>query len=1007
MTPRNKKKGPRGQRPGAGSLAPWILSLALAPPAAAWQESEGLLPEERVELEAMFRVGDLRGVDEILAEVLEEVPGDPWSLVLRARLRFETCDYPGALADGRAAFEAALNASPEAARAEPELLPSAARTRARILVELGRAAEAVQVLEAAGGALNPEADARDAWALGNALGQAGERQRSREVLRQGAEADGPATWQGYLARARCERSLGFFQRAARSLVNADRVAAEGMGYEPDVLAELGQVYFEVYGEVDDAQSLRHLPSKQFREALEIHRDHEAARLGLFEVYRFNWALSRESPQALLAEALQVRPDSIPALLASVSMDLDDGRMKGARASLARLEALAPGRRDVRAERAALAWIEHDREASRATLAQLAAEDPGDSRPERVVAAHLNEIFRFSEALPFAEAAKERDDRDWLAWTEYARALANVGREEEALVAFRKVEEVAEGRQNAWRANTTRILAKLASEYVEEEAGEHTFLWLPDAAEVLRTYMVPFYAEHREGLAERYGHTPGPVRIEIFREWDDFSVRSTGFTGFSALGVCFGPVVTAVSPLSELRGSFSWARTAYHEYTHVVHLSLSHNRCPRWITEGLATWEEEEKNPAWSRNMRGLLVNAYANDDLIPVRDLNRAFRTPRILFAYYQGGLLCRMLIDEHGFSPMIRLLLAFDRGRDLDQALDEVLGLTPEELDRRFEAFIGEQVADLHIEPLWSPALVIKKRLSLGRQAPEDPAQRADWVQDWITVAWGNLQQGRRADAEEALRHLGEVDDLPPRYHFLRGDLALVRGDAERARELYRTGLAAGGEGYRVRMALAEMAQAEGDLEAAEAQLLAAERAFPGIASPMPSAELRLSSLYALQGKKDEAMEARRRWLAYNAGDVDVRLDVAGWLDEQGRFGESEVLYRESNEVDPFHRAMHKRWGLALLAEGRHAEAEREFRVALLVPAELDRDLGPPAEEESPAAYGSRKKDWDGDRPEILGLRARALAALEKPEQARAVAEEALALDPDAEIAREVLEGL
>ena len=63
------------------------------------------------------------------------------------------------------------------------------------------------------------------------------------------------------------------------------------------------------------------------------------------------------------------------------------------------------------------------------------------------------------------------------------------------------------------------------------------------------------------------------------------------------------LVTAVSPLAEMRGTFSWARTSFHEFTHVIHLGLSHNRCPRWITEGIATWEEVNHNPSWSRNMR--------------------------------------------------------------------------------------------------------------------------------------------------------------------------------------------------------------------------------------------------------------------------------------------------------------------------------------------------------------------------------------------------------------------
>src|SRR4030095_17109525 len=115
---------------------------------------------------------------------------------------------------------------------------------------------------------------------------------------------------------------------------------------------------------------------------------------------------------------------------------------------------------------------------------------------------------------------------------------------------------------------------------------------------------------------------GRTRIEVCRRFEDFSGRSVGFSCFPALGVCFGPVVTSVSPLSELRGTFSWARTSFHEFTHVIHLGLSNNRCPRWGTEGLATWEEVNRDASWSRNMRRELIDARASDELIGVRDLN-------------------------------------------------------------------------------------------------------------------------------------------------------------------------------------------------------------------------------------------------------------------------------------------------------------------------------------------------------------------------------------------------
>jgi hypothetical protein len=59
----------------------------------------------------------------------------------------------------------------------------------------------------------------------------------------------------------------------------------------------------------------------------------------------------------------------------------------------------------------------------------------------------------------------------------------------------------------------------------------------------------------------------------------------------------------------------------------------------------------------------------------------------------------------------MIRLLLAFDRGLDLDAAFDEVLGLTPEDVDLRFDAFVANLLEPLALEPAWSPGRLVKLR--------------------------------------------------------------------------------------------------------------------------------------------------------------------------------------------------------------------------------------------------------------------------------------------------------
>ena len=172
--------------------------------------------------------------------------------------------------------------------------------------------------------------------------------------------------------------------------------------------------------------------------------------------------------------------------------------------------------------------------------------------------------------------------------------------------------------------------------------------------VLERYLMKWYEDAYEYLGRKYGYKPkNKVRVEVLHEWVDFSVRTIGFRGFSALGACFGEFVTMVSPSDPVvrRNDFMWSATAWHEYAHVLTLALSRHRVPRWLTEGMSVYEESAKNPSWERGMVRDLLDAYHNEDLPPLRLLNRLFRGSRILFGYYQGGLIVEYLAKSHGFG--------------------------------------------------------------------------------------------------------------------------------------------------------------------------------------------------------------------------------------------------------------------------------------------------------------------------------------------------------------------
>ncbi|MFT4648666.1 MAG: tetratricopeptide (TPR) repeat protein [Glaciecola sp.] len=926
------------------------LGSSPAPPAQGLLESiqdlegqaEVLLELERQEADLQLRHGRWSAARKLLRQHLKDDPRDGLSRTLMAegllsQERLERCVEE--------ALQAIKDLDPES-----EYRGRAARVCLMSWMVRGQFDAVDAALQEGGslaGLIQGEQNVQDAWAMVQLSRARGDVQEARRWASLGVAAKA-TTWREWLASAYCHRDLGDLVQASRAVVEGMKLTRKqgglGKSGEPDLLVALGELYFESEQEVE--VSGKRSAGSLFKEALNVDPGHPGALLGLHAMHRLNRRRVSQSPEEILATLMSAHPRSIEGLVRRTEDDLADGHLPHVRKALKELRERAGGRRDVQTLRAAIAFVEHRRDECEALLEGLTTAAPLDSTPERSVGLSLLELYRFAEALPFLQRAVERDPQDHHAWVHLARSLANVGREDEAREALSTSVRWAEGRQNAWRDNLAAVLNRMHKYHTREDHGPLQFSWQPDAAAVFRAYWVPYYAQAREELAERYGFTPGTTTIEIFREHADFSVRSVGFEGFPALGVCFGPVITSLSPLSNMRGRFSWARTGFHEFSHVIHLGLSHNRCPRWITEGLATWEEVNRNPAWTRNMRKELLDARAGGQLILVRDLNRAFRGPRILFGYYQGGLLCEMLIAKHGFSPMVRLLEAFDRGEDLDQAIRGTFHCTPEDIDREFAAFVDKRLEGLQCEPLHEPGRMRRLALRLASEAPtntgsvEEPSANVkNWVQNWLTVAYGHWQQRNPVDAAEALRRAASAGVDSAREQFLRAALALENRDMERAEAHWRAGFEMGGREYRSLIAMSLFLASNDRLEEALQWLVEAETSFPGYDEAKLSAELNQAEIYDVLGRDVEAMAARERWLAYNPGNYDMHWKVGLWHRENGRYAEASELFEKANEVDPFHRDLHLEWGACLEKQGRLLEAVREFEVALVVPAELDGD--------------------------------------------------------------------
>jgi cellulose synthase operon protein C len=252
--------------------------------------------------------------------------------------------------------------------------------------------------------------------------------------------------------------------------------------------------------------------------------------------------------------------------------------------------------------------------------------------------------------------------------------------------------------HVWHKNTLDLLDQLAS-FRTLDRGRFRIVAPPQEADLLALYVVPLLEEAYDALATRYGYRPAtPIRLELFHHHADFSVRTVGLAGLGALGVSFGTVLAMDAPSARERGTFNWGSTAWHELAHTFTLGLSDHRVPRWLSEGLSVLEERRARPAWGADPSLEFLAILKAGRLRPVSRLNDGFVRPsregEIALSYYHASLVCEMIESERGPGAIGAMLQAYREGLDTPAMLGRVLGLTPDELDRRFDLWLRERFA-------------------------------------------------------------------------------------------------------------------------------------------------------------------------------------------------------------------------------------------------------------------------------------------------------------------------
>jgi tetratricopeptide (TPR) repeat protein len=463
-----------------------------------------------------------------------------------------------------------------------------------------------------------------------------------------------------------------------------------------------------------------------------------------------------------------------------------------------------------------------------------------------------------------------------------------------------------------------VLAKLQTDAELVTSGDAPFrLRLPQGEQdVLGPLLTQRLEAARDDMQARWGvSSPDGVLVEVFDKHADFSVRTVGFEGLGALGACFGRVMTLLSPLCELRGNFQWAQTAVHEYAHVVTLTLSHQRIPRWLTEGLSVQEEKKANPAWARPLERDVLDARANGQLPPVERLDESFRDGEtIMLGYYQGSLLAEVIERDFGFAALHDLVAAFADGLDTPAAIRRVLKVEPADVDRRLLDYVDHVVG--------ARAVIRPHRNEHGEALARQRAQAGD-VEAWLDVAQACLDLQRRADADAALDHYLKARGETPAALEVLARRDLLDGHAQSARDRLQRWAKDGQPNADGLRQLAELQLTAGDKEQGLATLEQARALFPGDVGP-GSAVARLIGLRREANDEEGVAALLETVAAHDSTALEPRLVLARRALKAGHSDEALRWFGEAAEIDPYRPDVRLEYADALVAAG-HAEAAHE----------------------------------------------------------------------------------
>lgn len=482
-----------------------------------------------------------------------------------------------------------------------------------------------------------------------------------------------------------------------------------------------------------------LAAESFEQAIKIDDSEPAAQFGVARAFASS---EPEKSRTALAAALAINPNHIGSLLALADDHIDAERYDEAAELLDRVEQVNPHHPLMWAYRAVLAHLASDSDREAECHAAALKWWPTNPEVDFLIGAKLARKYRFAEAAEYQRRALALDADYQPAKIELAQDLLRLGDED---AGWPLADEVYEADAYQVVAHNLVTLQESLAKFRTLQRDGFVVRMDEREAEIYGGDVLDLLGRARQRLCEKYEVTiDEPVIVELFPHQQDFAIRTFGLPGgVGFLGVCFGRVITANSPASQGEHPSNWQATLWHEFCHVVTLHKTHNKMPRWLSEGISVYEERQANPTWGQTINPRYREIMLSDKLTPVSQLSGAFlhaRTPLDLqFAYYESSLVVEYLVEKHGLKTLNRVLTDLGAGMPINDSLARSAGSLAA-LDAGFAQYARQRAEQMAPEADWSPPKL---------PADADEAALAAYVKEHPHnyVALGRLARRRIAD--------------------------------------------------------------------------------------------------------------------------------------------------------------------------------------------------------------------------------------------------------------------